>query len=271
MSRKRRAWSISASMRASICSTPPMCIRRAVGNDPRQGHRWTARQGFDLHESDVPHGRWPQRSGIVAPSSDPVMRSQPAAAGHRLHRHLSPARLRRAHAGGRSSEHAGQSGAERQGALHRVLEFFRMALDEVARRLRSLWLVAVRRPSGLLLADRPRIRMGTDAARTRSGSGRAGVESAGLGTADGKDSPRAAAAGRKPAAQDRREQVRRWRTNICIKVVDALDEVAKETGKTRSAGCVELAAAAADGFDRDHGRAQRRAVEAESRRRRDGT
>ena len=50
------------------------------------------------------------------------------------------------------------------------------------------------------------------------------------------------------------------------KVVDALDESPKETGKTRAADRVELAAAAADGVDGDHWRAQRRAVAAESRR-----
>ena len=67
-------------------------------------------------------------------------------------------------------------------------------------RLRSLWMGAIRRPSGLLLADQPGVRMGTDAAGPRSGSGRAGLESTGMGTAHGKDPPRAAAAEREPPA-----------------------------------------------------------------------
>ncbi len=53
-----------------------------------------------------------------------------------------------------------------------------------------------------------------------------------------------------------------------FKVVDALDAVAKETGKTHPADRAQLAAAAADSVDRRHRRAQRGAAEAESRRRR---
>ncbi len=39
--------------------------------------------------------------------------------------------FRRAHAGGRSAEHAESTGGEREGALHCVLEFFRLASDEI--------------------------------------------------------------------------------------------------------------------------------------------
>ena len=59
---------------------------------------------------------------------------------------------------------------------------------------RPLWLDALCGPPGLLLAHRPRIRVGTDAARPRPESRRAGLESAGLGPADRQDSPRPTAA-----------------------------------------------------------------------------
>ena len=121
---------------------------------------------------------------------------------------------------------------EREGALHRVLELFRMAFDEVASRLGSLRLGALCRASGVLLADWPRVRMGTDAARAGSGSGSAGLESAGMGAADRKDSPRAAAAASKPTASRRPIKGRRSPDEYLYSVVDALDEVAKETGKT---------------------------------------
>ena len=154
-----------------------------------------------------------------------------AAAGHRLHRYLSPARLRRVDADRGSAEHARQSGDERQGALHRLLEFLGMAFDEVAGRFGSIRLGALCGASGVLLADRPRVRMGTDAAGARSGGRRAGVESAGMGTVDGQDPARAATAGGEPAAQDRRHGPQVSDEHL-YKVVDALDEVAKETGKT---------------------------------------
>ena len=59
----------------------------------------------------------------------------------------------------------------------------------------------LRRPPGVLLARRPRVRMGTDAARPRSGGRRRGLEPARLGTADGQDPTRPAAAGDQPSAE----------------------------------------------------------------------
>ena len=52
----------------------------------------------------------------------------------------------------------------RQGSLRGLLQFFGLASDEVARRLGALRLGALRGASGLLFADRPRVRMGVDAA-----------------------------------------------------------------------------------------------------------
>ncbi len=52
-----------------------------------------------------------------------------------------------------------------------------------------------------------------------------------------------------------------------FKIVDAIDEVAKETGKTSSADRAQLAPAAAVGRQRHHRRAQRRAAAPEPRRR----
>ena len=54
-------------------------------------------------KATFPHGARAERSGLVAPSPDSGLRGQPAAAGHGLHRRLSPARIRRAHSGGGSS------------------------------------------------------------------------------------------------------------------------------------------------------------------------
>ena len=59
------------------------------------------------------------------------------------------------------------------------------------------------------------------------------------------------------------ETARRSPTSTSIRVVDALDAVAKETGKTRPADRAQLAAAAADGGERHHRRPQRGATAAE--------
>ena len=95
-------------------------------------------------------------------------------------------------------------------------------------------LCPLRRPSGVLLADRPRLRMGIDAAGPRPESGRGGLESARLGPAHRQDPPRPAAAARPAGCRANRS------TDIgppvadeyVYRVVDALDEVARETGKT---------------------------------------
>ena len=95
------------------------------------------------------------------------------------------------------------------------------------------------------------------------GVGRAGLESAGMGTAYGKDPARAAVAGGEPAAQDC-EQGPPVENEHLYKVVDALDEVAKETGKTVPQVALNWLLQTADGVDRDHRRAQRRTIAPES-------
>ena len=128
--------------------------------------------------------------------------------------------------------HAEQLCPRGQGALHRLLEFFRLAPDEVAGRGRSLRLDALCGAPGVLLAGRARLRVGADAAGARSEGRRAGVESAGMGAAHGQDSPRPADAGGEPPAQDRPIWGRTVADEYLYKVVDALDAVAAETGKT---------------------------------------
>ena len=194
-------------------------------------------------------------------------RGQPAPPGHRLHRPVPAARLRRDDAGRGDAAHARRPGARRQDPLHRLLELLRLAPDEVAGGLRTLRLGALRGAPGLLLAGRPRVRMGADAAGARPERGQRGVEPAGLGPADRQDPPRPAAAGVEPArnqsAVDGGPQVA---DEYLYRVVDALDAVAKETGKTVSADRAQLAAAASDRVHRDHRRAQRGAAAREPRR-----
>src|SRR5208282_1009855 len=121
---------------------------------------------------------------------DSGLRSQPASPRHRLHRHLSSSWIRRAHAHRRSSEHAEPPGRKRKGPLHRLLKFFRLALDEIPGHFRALWLAPLRWTPGLLFAHRKRVRMGAYAAWSGPGSWRTGLEPAGLGPFDRKDSAR---------------------------------------------------------------------------------
>ena len=70
-----------------------------------------------------------------------------------------------------------------------------MASYEIARRVREVWPCSLRGAPGVLFADRSRLRMGVDAAWTRSTSWRGRLESAWLGEAHRKDPPRAADTG----------------------------------------------------------------------------
>jgi aryl-alcohol dehydrogenase-like predicted oxidoreductase len=65
-----------------------------------------------------------------------------------------------------------------------------------------VWMVPLRGASGVLLAGRPRVRMGTDAAGAGPARRRAGVESAGVGPADGQDPAQSAPTGGEPFAGD---------------------------------------------------------------------
>ena len=108
------------------------------------------------------------------------------------------------HAGRGGAVDARRPRARRQGPLCRRLQLLRLAADEVAGRRRPPRLAALCRAPGLLLAGRPRLRMGADAARPRPGRRRRGLEPARLGPPHRQDPPRPAAAGRQPPARDRR-------------------------------------------------------------------
>ena len=83
----------------------------------------------------------------------------------------------------------------------------------------------------VLLADRPRLRMGADAARPRPGHRRRRVESARLGPAHRPRAPRPADC-RRDASRKRRSSRRPSTMQRLHRVIDALDEIAAETGKS---------------------------------------
>ena len=133
-------------------------------------------------------------------------------------------------------------------------------------------LVPLRGASGLLLAGRPRLRMGADAAGARPARRHGGVEPARLGPVDRQDPPRTAAARGEPPAQpagDRRRAAggRRacstgWWTRSTRSRAD--------TGKTVPQVAINWLLRRPSVSTRDHRRAQRGAVASESGRRRAG-
>ena len=119
----------------------------------------------------------------------------------------------------------------RQGALYRGIEFLGLAPAEVSGHQRAIWMGALCCSPGLLFSGWPRLRVGVDAAGVFRRHRRVGVESAGLGTAHGQDSPRPTPAGSEPSSQDCRTGPR-VPDEYLYKVVDALDALAAETGKS---------------------------------------
>ncbi len=83
-------------------------------------------------------GEGPNDGGHLAPSSDPRLRGQPEAARHRCHRSLPAPSMGRRDAAGGDARGPRQSGPARARALHRLLELFRLACDEGARRQRAV-------------------------------------------------------------------------------------------------------------------------------------
>ena len=155
--------------------------------------------------------------------------------------------------------------ARRQDPLCRRVEFFRLAPDEVARGCRQARLPALRRQPDLLLADRPRLRMGADAARPRPGARRGGLVAARMGPSHRQDPPRPTDARGQPPAQDRRfRPARAGRARLSRRRGDRRGRQGNR--QERLADRAELAAAASDRLDADHRRAQRGAVARESRR-----
>ena len=122
------------------------------------------------------------------------------AARRRDDRPLPIARAGLQHAGRGDAVHARPARSRRQGPLHRLLEFLRLASHEVARGVGPLWLPPLCRAPGLLFAAQSRLRMGADAARPRSGRRRGRLEPARLGQADGQNPAWTAGAAGHPCA-----------------------------------------------------------------------
>jgi hypothetical protein len=128
---------------------------------------------------------------------------------------------------------------------------------------------ALRRPPGLLLARRPRLRVGADAARARPGRRRAGLVAARLGPPHRQDPPRQPASPKTAACNSKlvHDAGPQVPDEYLYKVVDALDESpkrpARPSRRSRSTGCC-----APHRLHAHHRRAQRGAAAPEPRRRR---
>ena len=93
-------------------------------------------------------------------------------------------------------------------------------------------LVALCRASGLLFADRARIRMGIDAAGARPKSRDNCLEPARLGPTDGQNPARRSRCRKRAGCIDTAEQGPPVADETLYNIVDVLDEVAEEVGKT---------------------------------------
>ena len=208
-------------------------LERPVRRNPGQSPRRQAPPSPDLDQGHFPHGRWPERSRLLAASSHAIA-ARPACGAWAPITSTSitctvSTRKRRSKRRSTLSTRFVGSGKVRYIACSNFSGWHLMKSLAVSRKIR---LGALCRPSGLLLADRPRLRMGTHAVGARSESGSAGLEPARLGTADGENPPRSALAGSQPAAQDRRALARSSADEYLYRVIDAIDEIANETGKT---------------------------------------
>src|SRR5262249_22260914 len=135
-----------------------------------------------------------QRHGVVAVSPHSYGRSKPAAFGDGLYRSVSVAQFRRPHACGGSAGYAGHAGEGRKDPLYRLLQLLRLASQEVAGRLGQVWMGPLCGPSGVLLPDRARLRMGADAPGTGPEGWSRRLEPLRMGTADRQDTARSTAA-----------------------------------------------------------------------------
>ena len=212
--------------------------------DPRPGDQGPPRPGASSRpRATFRIGAGPERRRLVAAPPDPAGRGQPAPARHRLHRPLPAARLRRPDAGRGGARHARRPGARRQDPLHRLLELLRLAPDEVAGRLGEVRPGPLRRPPGLLLADRPRLRMGADAAGARPEGRRGRLEPARLGPAHRQDPPRPAAAGDQPPAEQARRPTSARRSPTSTSTRSSTPSTrsprrpARRCRRSRSTGC----------------------------------
>ena len=156
--RKRGGWSTSASRPASTCSTPPTSIRTALPKrcwaQAIKGRRDTV---LISTKTALPMGDGPSDAGSSRSRLIKAVEAALRAPRHRLHRPAATARLRCRHADRGGAVDAGRPRARRQAALCRRLQLLRLAGDEIAGRRRQARLPALRRPSGLLFAGRPRL------------------------------------------------------------------------------------------------------------------
>ena len=129
-------------------------------------------------------------------------------------------------------------------------------------------LAALRRPPGLLLAGRPRLRVGADAARPGPGRRRRGLEPARLGPADRQDPPRPAAARGQPPAAKPSSTRPAGRRRVPLHGGRRAGRGRGGDRQDRAADRAELAAAAATVATRHHRRPQRGAAPPEPRRHR---
>ena len=102
----------------------------------------------------------------------------------------------------------------------------------------------LRRPPGLLLADRPRLRVGADAARPRPGRRRGGLEPARLGPAHRQNPPRPAAARGQPAARQAATSGRPCRrvplSGWSMRSTRSPRKPARPSRRSRSTGCCSV-------------------------------
>ena len=145
------------------------------------------------------------------------------------------------HAGGGDAVDARRARARRQGPLHRLLEFLRLASDEVARGVGPLRLRPLCRASGLLLAAQSRLRMGADAARPRPGRRRGRLEPARLGQAHRQNPARPARKARHPCARPFRKPGRATTRSACSRSSTRSSpsprRPARRFRRSRSTGC----------------------------------
>ena len=151
---------------------------------------------------------------------------------HRPHRPAPAAWPGLQHAGRGDAGDARSARARRQGPLHRLLELLRLASDEVAGASGPLRLPALRRAPGLLLAAQPRLRVGADAARPRPGRRRRDLEPARAGASSPARSAAASRQSPAPAPTTSPAPGPHFDEERLFRIVDALDAVATETGKT---------------------------------------
>ena len=167
----------------------------------------------DRHQGAILDGQRAERPRSFALAFDRGLRSEPEAAAHRRDRPLSGPSVGRADAARGDDGGARQSRSRRQGALHRLLEFFRLARDEgdggrAPRRAHSLRLAAdslhAAGARGRIRADSDRARPETRGARLEPDRGRPafGQASAQQGRARGHAADR----GLDRAADRRRRQ-----------------------------------------------------------------